>query len=47
MKTRWIKKTAETTETQAMKMPWARGARRAAMIERRTEAMNRLNFLTA
>ncbi|WP_213546010.1 hypothetical protein [Vannielia litorea] len=47
MKTRWIKQSTTATEAQKVQMPWARGARRAAMIARRSSRLDRLNLLTA
>ena len=37
-KTRWIKSTLKEAEACTTRMPWERGARRAAMIARRLEA---------
>ncbi|MBY6046174.1 hypothetical protein [Vannielia litorea] len=47
MKTRWIKKAAKATEAAKVEMPWARGARREAMIARREARLASLNLLSA
>ncbi|MDF1872540.1 hypothetical protein [Vannielia sp.] len=47
MKTRWIKTTAEAANELNVQMPWERGARRASMIARRSQAMSQLNLLSA